>query len=166
MISPRIAELKQRLDRLVAMAEERPTASAPRDLAVFEQALANFVDGGDALLDQATAYLWQYYQATVAALGDAALGDHQVPRLARDADIWEHVTLPRPPCFHVGQTSEYEPGISYFSFEGEVSWEPEHGLQLVFEHGRRVCKVGPYDGHLTQAHAFGDLSLLRVVFKD
>lgn len=165
MISPRVTTLKKRLDLLAAEAE-RPDATAPRERELFEAALANFVDSGDALLDQATVYLWQYYRATRAAVGEAALDAYQVPRLARGADIWEHVTLSQAPCFSIGQTSEYAPGISYFSFEGEVSWEPEHGLQLVFEHGRRVCKVGPYDGHLTQAHAFGDLSLVRVVFKD
>jgi hypothetical protein len=53
--------------------------------------------------------------------------------------------------------------IRYLSFEGEVSREPEHGLQLVHEDGQRVCKVGPYDGHVTVAHAHGDPSLLGVV---
>jgi len=37
----------------------------------------------------------------------------------------------------------------YVSVECECSWEPEHGLQLVFRGGARVTKVGPYDGHLT-----------------
>lgn len=55
------------------------------------------------------------------------------------------------------------PGRSYLSFEGEVSWEPEHSLQLVFEDGWRVCKVSPYDGHVTVADAYGDSSLLGVV---
>ena len=56
-------------------------------------------------------------------------------------------------------------GIVVMSFEGEVSWEREHGLQLVIEEGARVCKVGPYDGHVTMAHAYGDPSLLGVIFK-
>jgi len=37
-------------------------------------------------------------------------------------------------------------------------------LQLVVEEGRRVCEVGPYDGHVTNPAAFADLSLLNVVF--
>jgi len=53
---------------------------------------------------------------------------------------------------------------SYLSFEGEVSWEPEHELQLVYEDGQRVCKVRQYDGHVTVADAYGDPSLLGVVF--
>lgn len=46
-----------------------------------------------------------------------------------------------------------------------MSWEPEHGLQLVVEDGLRVCKVGPYDGHVTQALASGDPGLLGVVYR-
>lgn len=30
--------------------------------------------------------------------------------------------------------------------------------------GQRVCKVGPYDGHVTVAHAYGDPALLDSVF--
>jgi hypothetical protein len=45
-----------------------------------------------------------------------------------------------------------------------VSWEPGHGLQLACEDGQWVCKVSPYDGHVTVAHAYGDPSLLGVVF--
>jgi len=166
VISPRVTTLKKRLDRLAAKADGRPAAKEPRERKVLDAALANFIKGGDALLDKATKHLWRYYRATIAAFSDIEIDDYEIPRLARDADIWKHVTLSLPPSFHLGRQSKYEPGISYFSFEGGVSWEPEHGLQVVFEHGRRVCKVGPYDGHLTQAHAFGDLSLVRVVFKD
>lgn len=57
-------------------------------------------------------------------------------------------------------------GRSYISFEGEVSWKPEHSLQLAFEHALRVCKVGPYDGRRTNSHAFDDESLLDIVFID
>jgi hypothetical protein len=35
----------------------------------------------------------------------------------------------------------------------------------VFEHGLRLCKVGPVDDHDTVAHAYGDASLLGVIFK-
>lgn len=61
--------------------------------------------------------------------------------------------------------SAHTPARCYFSFEGDVPWEHEHGLQLVIEDGRRVCQLGPYDGHLTNAAAFADASLLPVVVK-
>ena len=43
-------------------------------------------------------------------------------------------------------------------------WEPEHGLELVLEDGARVTKVGPYDGHLTNAAAYADPTLESVVY--
>ena len=87
-----------------------------------------------------------------------------MPTIDESADIWEHVEIRFAPSFTLGG-GRFAPAPSYISFEGEVSWEIEHGLQLVFEHGRRVCKVGPFDGHDTNAHAYGDESLLGVVFK-
>lgn len=58
------------------------------------------------------------------------------------------------------------PARSYLSIEGEVSWEPEHGIQVVLAEGSRLCKVGPSDGHMTNAHAWADPALLDVIFKD
>jgi uncharacterized protein DUF6985 len=86
-----------------------------------------------------------------------------VPQIQDSADIWEHVQFRHPPEWRLGG-GPLTPGRSYLSFEGEVSWEPEHGLQLVYEDGQRVCKVSQYDGHVTVAHAYGDPSLLGVVF--
>jgi hypothetical protein len=42
--------------------------------------------------------------------------------------------------------------------------EPEHGLQVVFQNGLRVNKVGPYDGHLTNSDAYGDDNLEQAVY--
>ena len=42
---------------------------------------------------------------------------------------------------------------------------PEYDLQIVFKNGLRVNKVGPYDGHVTNADAYADDSLEDVVFK-
>ncbi len=47
-----------------------------------------------------------------------------------------------------------EPSPCYLNFEGEVSWEPEHGLQVVFDHSGAVCRVGPYSGRLTNTGPF------------
>jgi hypothetical protein len=53
----------------------------------------------------------------------------------------------------------------YVSVECECAWEPEHGLQLVFRDGATVTKVGPYDGHLTNAAACNDEKLNDVVYR-
>lgn len=50
-----------------------------------------------------------------------------------------------------------EPGGPWFvALENECGWEPEHGLMIVLKNGCVVTKVSPYDGHLTNRHAFGD----------
>ena len=56
-----------------------------------------------------------------------------------------------------------EDGI-YFSLECNCDWEPEHGLQLILRDGTRITKVGGYDGHLTNADAFGDPAKVGVVY--
>jgi hypothetical protein len=64
--------------------------------------------------------------------------------------------------FHVDRSAD--DGQVYVSIECACTWEPEHGLQLVFRGGRTVSKVGPFDGHLTNASAFGRHDLGGAVY--
>lgn len=162
MASHRVQELKQKLDVLLRDADLDDLAPDERLLA--EEAARNFTSGGTALLDAATEFMWAYYKDFVGEFTPAERSEYGLPELRAGADIWDEVEFRHPPEVWVGD-GPLEPGPSYISFEGDVSWEREHGLQLVFEHGERVCKVGPYDGHLTNAHAYGDPSLLGVIYK-
>ncbi|WP_436534241.1 DUF6985 domain-containing protein [Actinoplanes sp. HUAS TT8] len=54
----------------------------------------------------------------------------------------------------------------YVSVEGDCDWEEEHGLQIVFRDGAAVTKIGPYDGHLTNANAYDDDSLADVIYRE
>ena len=150
MVTPRVVALKADLDRLVAAGRDDDLGPA------LEQARRAFLRAGPELLNAATPYLWQYYAATSAEGGGPLIGGSE--------DIWDHVGVAHPPEVRAG-SGPLEPAAAYLSFEGEVSWEPEHGLQLVFEEGSAVGKVGPYDGHVTQAHAYGDAALLGVVYR-
>ena len=152
-----------RLDRLLddSVLDDEFT---PEDLAAVDEAKRRFRDAGPGLLARITADLWAYYTATADEFTPQQRLDYGIPELPASADIWAEVNVTAPPEITVGQPP-HAPGRCYVSFEGEVSWEPEHGLQLVVEDGRRVCKVGPYDGHVTNAAAFNDLSLLNVVFR-
>jgi len=47
------------------------------------------------------------------------------------------------------------------TIECGCNWEREHGLQIVLREGLSVTKLGPYDGHLTNA----DSSLESVVYR-
>jgi hypothetical protein len=162
MASDRVRDLKALLDRLAERAEfdGEPTAE---DQVLRREAIGGFVAGGAQLLEEATPFMWAYYRSTAAEFTPEEQARYGIPEIPGSADIWEHVQFRHPPEWRLGG-GPLMPGRCYLSFEGEVSWEPEHGLQLVYEDGRRVCKVSQYDGHATVAHAYGDPSLLGVVF--
>ena len=162
MPSALVCDLKALLDRL---AKE---AGFEEDLVTDEgilrrAAVGGFIAGGPELLDEATRFLRAYYWSTAAEFSPRERIRCGIPEISHTADIWEHVRFRRPPSWTRGG-GPLMPGRCYLSFEGEVSWEPEHGLQLVYEDGVRLCKVGQCDGHVTVAHAHGDASLLGVVF--
>jgi hypothetical protein len=162
MASNRVRDLKAQLDRLAKEADfdEDPT---DEERALRLEAVSGFIAGGSQLLEEATPYLWAYYRQTAAEFPPGERARNGVPEIPDSADIWEHVQFRHPPWWSLGG-GPLKPGRSYLSFEGDVSWEPEHGLQLVYEDGRRVCKVSQYDGHVTVAHAYSDPSLLGVIF--
>lgn len=164
MPSPLLPALKARLDRLLATPDLDDRDLTPEHLQAFDEASRAFLAAGPDLLDQATEHLWAYYRDTAGEYSPADWEVHGIPALDHEADIWAHVTITNAPALTPGGTA-LEPGRAYISFEGEVTWEDEHGLQLVFEDGRAVCKVGPYDGHVTNAHAHGDEALLGTVYK-
>ncbi|MEO1482923.1 MAG: hypothetical protein AAFU77_12520 [Myxococcota bacterium] len=85
-------------------------------------------------------------------------------KLSKPSEVWDHVAIGAEPSIVLGG-GKYTPSRHYISFEGNVAWEPEHGLQLVFEKGPKLCKVSPYDGHVTNAAAFADPNLHGVIFR-
>jgi len=149
MASDRVRELKAILDRVAEQAALDPDYDPDEDEGLRAQAITAFVAGGIRLLEEATPALSGYYRATIAEFTREQRREYGLPEIPDSADIWEHVSFPHEESsWHLGNVLK-EQGRSYLSFEGEVTWEPEHGLQLVFEDGQRACKAGPYDGHLT-----------------
>lgn len=145
MASDRARELKAVLDRLARQAE----CGSDEDESRCAEAVSAFIAGGAGLLEEAAPALRRYYRSAIAEFTPKLQREYGLPEIPDSADIWEHVSFPHEECaWHPGQGAT-DTGRSYLSFEGEVSWEPEHGLQLVFEDGQRVCKAGPCDGHLT-----------------
>lgn len=164
MATDRVIELKRILDAQARM--PRPE-NEPNDdeAALFEEAIGKFLSAGPEVLEEATEALWAYYRSVASAFTDAERLAYGIPEIPPVSEIWDYVDFREPPWIQLGG-DQLEPAPTYVSFEREVNWEPEHGLQVVFEHGHRVCTLGPYDGHNTNAHAFGDGSLLNVVFKE
>lgn len=165
MTTDHVVRLKATLDELAAapdLSDRRPPPTADqREL--IDEAIDNFRRKGPELLDDATPFLWEYYRSVAGQFTAAERQEWEIPELDESTDIWTHVGLTDPPWVTPGD-GPYKPGRSYLWFGGNVSWEVEHGLLLVFEEGSSVCKVGPHDGHATNASAYGDLALLGVVF--
>jgi hypothetical protein len=77
-------------------------------------------------------------------------------------DLWRHVQLGK--VIYV-QRRRYGDRKLYATIECECDWEPEHGLQIVLREGLTVTKLGPYDGHLSNADSFADAALESVVYR-
>jgi len=110
------------------------------------------------LLLDATPYVHQYCLEMLALWGDEA------PQLAieRPEDVWQHVDLGGV----LAVSRDYGSGRDVFvSLECNCAWEVEHGLQLVFKNGREISKVGPFDGHVSNASAYDDETLDGVIYK-
>ena len=107
----------------------------------FSVAIENFLAASPEILEAVKDDLFAYYTDYAAAVGIEDWDDFE-PIESAD-DVWSRVDLGDEP--HVVRESSN--GKIYISLECNCDWEEEHGLQLVFEEGRRVSKLGEYDGH-------------------
>ena len=126
----------------------------------FHDAIANFRSSERDLLNEAARHVFRYYEDMSRGLDR---GDPDYVEAAAPASIWDHVQLGSE--LHISRR-RYGDHAVYISLECNCDWEPEHGLQLVFKEGLAVVKVGPYDGHLTNADAYDDPGLEGTIYKE
>jgi hypothetical protein len=122
-------------------------------------AVATFLTTDDHALPEASPHAFAYYLDTVRMVREQGW-NLPLPEIAGQESVWDHVSFGTE--FHVDRIADRDSQV-YVSIECACAWEPEHGLQLVFREGRTVSKVGPFDGHLTNASAFGREDLERAV---
>jgi hypothetical protein len=125
--------------------------------AEFGDAIHNLLRCDPSTLLNASDDLFCYY-TDIKSMVD----DDDVPNISRPDDAWACVRLGRD--VYVERRSHGDKRV-YATIECGCDWEEEHGLQLVLRDGLSVCKLGPYDGHLTNADAYGDPSLESVVYR-
>lgn len=125
----------------------------------FHVAIKNFLACAPAVLKEAEACIFEYYTDMNSYW---APSDEQFVSIKSPSDIWAHIQLGIE--LIVSRRGYGDKGI-YISVECNCDWEPEHGLQIVFKDGAAVCKVGPYDGHLTNSDAYADESLEHVIYR-
>ncbi|MGH3660652.1 MAG: DUF6985 domain-containing protein [Micromonosporaceae bacterium] len=120
----------------------------------FHRAIRNFLAIDESVLQAASSSIFAYYQD----VKTWSNRDTQVSIPSPDA-VWDHI--------QIGAEAEVARGDDehvYVSVECECDWESEHGLQIVFRDGNTVSKVGPFDGHLTNAAAYARPDLEGVVY--
>jgi len=125
----------------------------------FHLAIKNFLSVSEASLKAAEQDIFRYYKDCNA---DLRPGDGGYVDIARPGDVWDHIALGNEP---IATRRPHGDQLVYISLECGCDWEPEHGLQIVFRHGLIVCKVGAYDGHLTNSDAYNDEALEEVIYR-
>ncbi|HEY8091978.1 MAG TPA: hypothetical protein VIF09_29150 [Polyangiaceae bacterium] len=123
-----------------------------------DAALVNFRAHLPAALLEAEGHVFLYY---LDCKGYHPPGDPEHVEIASPKDVWSHIGF--GPDATVERRAK--DGKIYVSLECSCDWEEEHGLQLVLEEGKRVVKVGPFNGHLTNSDAYDDPGLEGVVYK-
>jgi hypothetical protein len=125
----------------------------------YHSTIAAFLTASPTVLRNAEGFIFQYYQDMNKFWKPS---DSEFLFIESPKDVWKHVQLGAQPI--ISRRGYGNKGM-YVSIECNCDWEPEHGLQLVFKDGVSVCKVGPYDGHLTNSDAYADPSLENVVYR-
>lgn len=132
------------------------------------EAINNFRAAGSELRDEVARYMVEYYQSVRNMFSEEECVDYDIPLDVSVENVWEHVSFRHPPTLEPSLDDRgglHHADIAYISFEGGCSWEIEHGMQLVFLHGQRVCKIGNYTGHPTNAATAANPDLLDVVLR-
>lgn len=132
---------------------------ADPDKEAFHVAIANFLNLDASALRAAEPHIFQYYKDSEDCWQEE---DEDFKPIKSPAGVWAHVQFGKTPT--VSRRTRGDKGI-YISLECGCDWEEEHGMQMVFQNGLKVNKVGPFDGHLTNSDAYGDKSLENVVYR-
>lgn len=122
----------------------------------YHAAIANFLAGTQSVLRAADEPLFRYYRDF-----EEWWRSNGTASTKSTEDLWRHVQLGNQPMV---TRNRYGDNEVYVSVQCECDWEPEHGLQLVLKNGLHVTKLGGFDGHLTNADAYGDDRLKDVVY--
>jgi hypothetical protein len=125
----------------------------------FHAAVSSFLSADRRVLQEAAPHVYRYYLDCISVWKP---GDDEYVGIPDPASVWAHVQF-GDEAF-VSRRLDGDQRV-YVSLESECDWEPEHGLHIVFKDGMRVNKVGDYDGHVSNADAYGDPRLEDVVYR-
>lgn len=126
----------------------------------FHAALVNLLKLNHEALEAIQDHVYQYYKD----VNDACWveTDAEYLEIGTTSEIWKFVQLGNE--LYVRRRPFGDKKI-YISLDCKCDWEDEHGLLIVFKEGLAVNKIGGYDGHLSNADAYGDPALEGVVYR-
>jgi hypothetical protein len=124
------------------------------DPEAIHRAIQNFLAAAPEVLRAAEPHLFHYYRDCAEYAPDI--------RIESPEGVWPHIHFGDQP---IVSRRGYGDERVYVSVECGCDWEDEHGLQIVFEEGARVSKIGPFDGHLTNEDAYADPRLAGVIYR-
>jgi hypothetical protein len=124
--------------------------------------IGNVLSIDESVLTDAQHYVYEYYEDMAALF--KTQGWPLPPKIRSAADVWKHVRFGDSLYVETLRKGGAEDGV-YVSLECACDWEKEHGLQIVLRDGLTVTKIGPFDGHLTNARALADPSLVGVIYR-
>jgi len=125
----------------------------------FHTAIGAFLALDTSALHASAPSVFSYYQDVRSRL--AEFGADHVEAIDGPDDVWDHVEFGWEVTVERDWSGDRQVCLSIAS---SCAWEQEHGLQIVFRGGRSVTKVGPFDGHLSNASAYGRDDLADVVY--
>lgn len=122
----------------------------------YHAAIANFLAASPDVLRTADLELKYYYQ-------DIPQPFWRWFRFSPAAKkLWQSVQFGK--TVYVQRRPAGDRGI-YITVDCEFGAAVEDGLYLVFKNGSSLTKLGPFDGHLTNAEAFADSAFENVVYR-
>lgn len=121
----------------------------------FYDEIRNFIAMDRRVLDDAQEHVFAFYSQ----IKESGWGEP--PEIGSAGDVWTFVRFGTEPF--VSRRTNGDKKV-YVSLECGCAWEQEHGLQMVFREGNFINKIGPFDGHLSNADAFDSPSRENTVF--
>lgn len=125
----------------------------------YHAVIGNFLSSTFSVLREVETHIYQYYLDMNSYWSST---DDEFLSIKSPSEIWSYIQLGSEP---IVSRRSYGDKKVYVSLECNCDWEPEHGLQIVFKEGVKVCKVGPYDGHVTNSDAYDDESLENTIYR-
>ncbi len=121
-----------------------------------DPALVEFLKRGPSDRRNDSRHVFSYYRDFHTHVGGEDWLDDVMGVVHSPEQIWPHVT---PKLVSAKKGSD---GSQYVVIEADCAWEDEHGLMMVWKEGKYLCKVGGYDGALTNGDTDDDKRINEV----